>query len=120
VRLLGREKDLEAAGARVAAISVDPPEASRALLERLAADDPPAAIDFPVLSDPGGAVARAYGVYDARHEIALPATIIVRAPGEVTWKHVGETVTDRPLEDDILDAVRRGAGAATTATATSR
>lgn len=106
MRLQGKLPEIEAAGGRLAAISVDPWTDSKELVERFAKEDPPVRIGFPLLADPDAAVVKAYGVYDANHEIALPATIIVGPGRAVEWKHVGESQTDRPEEDEIVRVLR--------------
>ena len=116
MKLQAKLPEIQAARGRVAAISVDDAAKSSDLLDRLAKLDPPSKIEFPLLSDPGGAVAKAYGIWDERHEIALPATIIVGPDGRVAWTHVGDTITDRPAEDAIIEALR-AIPAASTATA---
>lgn len=63
-------------GARVLAISTDPLDSHRAFAERLA---PP----FPLLSDEGGAVARAYGVYDEHERRAHRAVFVIGPDGLV-------------------------------------
>ena len=105
MRLQKKLKEIEDAGGRVAAISVDPPEASRDLISELAEDEG-VRIAFPLLSDPGARTAQAFGVYDDEHELALPATIVVARDGTIAWKHVGDTSADRPPEDEIVRALR--------------
>ncbi len=63
-------------GARVLAISTDPLASHRAFAERLA---PP----FPLLSDEGGAIARAYGVYDEGERRARRAVFVVGPDGVI-------------------------------------
>jgi mycoredoxin-dependent peroxiredoxin len=97
-RLEERRVKLESKGATLTAISVDPVEKSRALASRLG-------IQFPLLSDPGGEVARAYGVWHAEKEIALPAVFVIDRRGAIRWKRVSASLNDRPPEDDIVEAV---------------
>ncbi len=103
MRLRERRSEIEKAGGALAAVSVDPPAEAALLEAQLAEDGGP--LGFPVLSDPTGAATRSFGVYDAEHDIALPAIVIVDASGKVAWKYVAESVTDRPEEDDVLRAV---------------
>lgn len=108
MRLQKRLVEIERAGGHVAAISVDAPARTAAMLDRLPTEGGEGArIAFPVLSDPGGKTAQAYGVYDREHDIALPATVIVSPLGEIVWTHVGDTITDRPPEDEIIAALGR-------------
>lgn len=88
----------------VAGISADPVEDTRAWQD----EEPPwEQVKFPLLSDPDMAVTRAYGVYDAAHEIALPAVVVVHTDGTVRWTRVGESMADRPIADEVIEAVRR-------------
>jgi len=107
VRLQTRLREIEAAGGRVVAISVDATGTSKSFLAELSSEEGGPPIEFPVLSDPGGATARAYGVYDADAAIALPATFVVDRRGSVVWRHVGDTVADRPPEDEVVAALAR-------------
>jgi thioredoxin-dependent peroxiredoxin len=95
-----RRADFEAKNARIAAISVDPIDVAQKLYDRLE-------LGFPLLSDEGGAVARAYGVYHTEKKIALPAIIVVDSSGVVRWRRISGSVTDRPEEDEVLDVVDR-------------
>jgi peroxiredoxin len=80
--------EIEGEHARVVAISVDPPEKSRELAKKLS-------LTFPLLSDPDGKVAAAYGVFDAGAGYNKPATVIVGKNGVVRYRYVGEGFRDR-------------------------
>lgn len=67
---------LREAGARLLAVSTDTEGSHRAFAERLSAP-------FPLLSDEGGAVARAYGVYDEASRRARRAVFVVGADGRI-------------------------------------
>jgi peroxiredoxin len=104
--------EIEEAGGALAAISVDAPEDSAKLAKRLADDGGP--LGFPLLCDPSGEATRAFGVFDAEHDIALPAIVILGRDRRVAWKYIGESVPDRPPEREIvhaLDRIRAGAAA---------
>ncbi|MBI4576156.1 MAG: redoxin domain-containing protein [Planctomycetes bacterium] len=105
VGLEGRRAELEAAGGVLAALSVDSPEDGVALLERLGREEG-VALGFPLATDAGSRVSRAYGVHDERHGVAYPAVYIVGQDGQVVWRKVGSTVGDRPEVDEILAALR--------------
>lgn len=63
---------------------------------------------FPVLADPDGKVARLYGVYDLLGDgLAAPATFVIWSDGTVKWRHVGESIDDRPSAGDVLLRVQR-------------
>jgi len=66
--------DLRALGARVLAVSTDSPESHRAFAERLGG------VPFPLASDAGLAVARAYGVVDEGDPRRSRRAVFVIAP----------------------------------------
>jgi peroxiredoxin len=80
------------------AISVDPPERSEALAERLG-------VRFPLLSDVDLKVARAYGVEDGENGIAWPAVFIVGRDGTIKWRSLAEVYTARPASAVIVEAL---------------
>ncbi|MGH2583700.1 MAG: peroxiredoxin family protein [Dehalococcoidia bacterium] len=77
VRGFASEYDLvRELGGRVLAVSTDPPEAQRRFAEDLSAP-------FPLLSDPDGAAARAFGVYDEAGRRANRAVFVIGEDGVV-------------------------------------
>ena len=61
---------------------------------------------FPLLTDPDGATARSYGVFDLLGDgVATPATFIVRKDRSIGWYHVGVDIADRATVEDILAAL---------------
>ncbi len=91
-------------GAAPAAISNDPPADTLAWQE----DELPLdRVSFPLLADVELRVARAYGVYDHAHDLALPAVLLLdRRDGAVVWKQVGESIADRAAVRDVLEQAR--------------
>ncbi|MCO5168727.1 MAG: redoxin domain-containing protein [Planctomycetes bacterium] len=88
----------------LAGISADRPEETRAWQ---AEEEPADRLGFPLLSDPDLAACKAFGVHDAAHGVALPAVVVVHArDGTVRWTRVGESITDRPALDELLEVVR--------------
>jgi peroxiredoxin len=57
---------------------------------------------FPLLSDPGGAGIKAFGVFDAETEIAWPSIFIVNADGTVAKRWLADTYKERIATPDIL------------------
>ncbi len=98
-RFEARRAELEQAGAALAAVCVDPVETSRALVEKMK-------LGFPILSDPGGAVVRAWGVEHSGKGIAIPSVFVVARDGTIRWRSISALVTDRPTEDEVLAVVR--------------
>ena len=90
-------------GGKILAISVDPPELSREVVER-------DGLQFPILSDVERSAIRAYGVEHegglGNESIAVPAQILVRPDGTIAWTHVARRITDRAYPSATLEAVR--------------
>lgn len=77
LRAFATEHDLvRELGAHVLAVSTDPPEAQQRFAEQLAAP-------FPILSDPQGEAARAYGVFDETSRRANRAVFVIGQDGVV-------------------------------------
>ena len=75
--------DYTGAGVKVFAISTDPTFTLKAFREK-------EGFDFPLLSDfwPHGAVAQAYGAFNDKAGMALRATFLVDADGEIAFAEV--------------------------------
>lgn len=102
-------------GARIYAVSVDPPEKSKELKEKIASDGK-GAVGFPVLSDSGHRVIQAYGLRDRRYDgksagdlsfegIPKPAVYVLDREGRVAWAAVEEDYKVRPTNADIRAAL---------------
>jgi len=90
---------LTAKGGRLFAISVDPPEKSREVVERNA-------LPFAILSDADRRTIRAYGLLHASGapgggDIALPAHLLVDRDGRIVFRHVARSVQDRPDPEEV-------------------
>ena len=89
---------------RIAAISVDDVEHNHGVWEKVLGKQ------FVVLSDPGAAVIRQYGLLhpagkgDA--DLALRTTLFIDARGIEQWRRVSETVPDIPKATEILGRIR--------------
>ncbi|MEZ5965096.1 MAG: redoxin domain-containing protein [Planctomycetota bacterium] len=102
-------EDLRARGGMVVAVSADPPERVREVVEGQR-------LPFPVVSDPGLAVTRAFGLVDSSHvsvdgDIAIPAQVLVDRDGVVRWRHVSAFVQDRMAPSATRAAVAASLGA---------
>ncbi len=104
MRLRDRRGEFEALGAKLAAISVDEPAEATKMLKRLEPKGGP--LGYPIYCDPTRAAVKAFGVHDAEHDIALPATLILAPDGTIVWKYVAKDQSDRPEEDAVLERVR--------------
>jgi peroxiredoxin len=83
-----RFADLQSTGIGIAALSVDPPETSRAFIAELA-------LPFPLLSDARREVVQAYGLYNRREKggIAYPATFVLSQERIVRFRSLDRTIT---------------------------
>lgn len=93
---------IRAAGAELAALSVDGPEKSRAVREQLG-------LSFSILCDTERTVVRQWGVYNAREKggIAKPAVFILD-PGRVVRCVSVDEVASRVPASEIVRAVSEG------------
>src|SRR4028118_1980328 len=91
--------EFERRGTQPAAISVDPPVHNARMVGKLQ-------IPFPLLSDPKGEVARAYGHWNERENVAVPAVVIVNRAGEITYLHAGSDPADRPTDGEVFAALK--------------
>ncbi len=87
---------IRAAGAELAAISVDGPERSQAVREQLG-------LSFPILCDTERLVVRAWRVYNAREKggIAKPAVFILDPGGVVRYVSVDEVASRVPASEIV-------------------
>ena len=89
-------------GISLAAISVDPVENNRAMVDKLL-------LPFPLLSDPEGRVIREWGVWtDNDAGIARPSIFAIRKDGSIAWRYVGVDYADRPTDDELFASLRGG------------
>ena len=98
-----RHQQLLEAGARIFAISIDPPERNAAMVEKLS-------LPFPYLSDPDRSQAiTPYGVADEIDErrIARPAIVVVTPAREEAFRFVSRDFADRMPEDEVVAAVHQ-------------
>ena len=58
-------------------------------------------VDFDIYSDKKGAAARAWNVFDKRHDISLSATFIVKKGGQVAFRYVGGASKKRSVDNLI-------------------
>ncbi|MGH2796328.1 MAG: peroxiredoxin-like family protein [Thermoleophilaceae bacterium] len=110
-------------GAALIAVSPQKPDGSLSMQEKNA-------LKFPVLSDPGNAIARALGVLttpsdealatqrehgldltetnaDGTAELPMPTTAVLDATGRLRWLDVHPDYTTRSEPDAILDALEQ-------------
>lgn len=100
----GIEKNIEqlkAQGIRPVAISVDPPDVSRNLMQQQG-------YTFTFLSDPNVETIRRYDLVHAAageggHDIARPAEFLIDSTGTVRWVHLTENYWVRARPEEILE-----------------
>jgi len=85
------------------AVSVDPPEDSKRLVDSLD-------LGFPVLSDTDRTASKAWGVEDVESSIARPAVFLVAGDGTIAWRWLSESYKVRESSVNILRAVDRRSG----------
>ena len=96
--------ELEAHGIRVAAISVDAPEASRNLAAKRG-------YTYTFLSDPNAEVIRRYDLLHPKagpdeHDIARPAEFLLDSGGTVRWVNLTENYWVRATPEQMLEATK--------------
>jgi len=64
-------------------------------------------VTVPLLADPTLTVIQAYGTAMEGKDIAVPSTFIVGTDRTILWKYIGETMADRPSEEEILQMAAR-------------
>ena len=87
-------------GVGLVAVSVDPVEQNRALIDKLL-------LPFPVLSDPQSQVIREWGVLNEKErDIARPAIFGIRKDHSIGYRYVGEDFADRPDDDELFNGLK--------------
>lgn len=91
-------------------ISVDPPDANRKLIEKIASDGK-GKVGFPLLSDPDHKTIDAYGLRDPAYKgqdvdgIPHPAVYIINKDGKVSWARIESDYRKRPTNDELRAAL---------------
>ena len=66
-------------------------------------------VEYDLLSDTSRRAITAYGVADAKRELAMPAVFVISADRVVTWRSVGASMRDLPPLETVLQAVHNAA-----------
>src|SRR5689334_19488507 len=100
---LARNSDAFAArGVTLYAISVDAPRDSRSFADAYG-------IHYPLLSDEGGAVSRAYvGLEETDNSV--PGVVVIRRDGHIAYRQIAAGADDRLTAADVLAIVDRTLG----------
>lgn len=80
------------------AISVDPADKSAALADKIG-------VQFPLLSDPGLATIKNYGIEDVGNDISMPASFVIERDGTIAYAYIGDRPRDRPEVPELLGAL---------------
>ena len=100
---------------RLYAISIDPPDVSSSLAEKIASDGK-GKVSFPLLSDPEHKVIDTYGLRDPAYEgqkvygIPHPAVYVIDKNGKVAWAKVESDYRKRPTNQELRSAIDRLTG----------
>ena len=101
-----RLPNLESRGIHVVAISVDQPDISRRLRQKLG-------YTYTFLSDPKEEVIRRYdllhrGAGPKGRDIARPAEFLIDSTGTIRWVNLTENIAVRARPEQVLEAFERG------------
>ena len=69
-------------------------------------------LSFIVVLDPARKTIWQYGVLNPVTGVTVPATFVIDRQGIVRYRHIGTSSADRPDANQVLEAVRKIAGAA--------
>lgn len=101
-RQLGQLEDyypeIQRNGTEVYAVSTESAEISAELRTKLG-------LEYPVLVDPRGQTARAWGVLDEKTGLAKLSTFVIRRGGAIVFRHVAAELGDIPEPEEITAAV---------------
>ena len=105
---LERLKSSALAGVSVLAISPDPPEKTRELLEKVRRSKD-VTLTPRFLSDPDLKATDAYGIRnaDSKKPVPHPTTVLVDRDGREVWRFTEKDYKRRPTDDEIRAAVGR-------------
>src|SRR5262245_58338904 len=97
-------EELARRGGMLLAISVDPPDRNRIVVEKNT-------LPFPILADVDRAVTRAYGVVHEKggpdgSDVPLPAQFLIDRDGKVAWRRVATKIHDRPDPAEVQRHIR--------------
>ena len=101
--------------AQLYAVSIDPADKSRTLIEKIEKDGK-GKINYRFLSDPNAKTIDAYGLRDARYKnekvdgIPLPTVYVIGAKRKILWSKIEQDYKLRPTNEEIraeLDKVKK-------------
>lgn len=98
------KNDFDRVNTRIVAVSVDDQQDAYKVWDK--------GIDrqFTILSDPGAAVIRQYGLLHARGkgtgDIAIRTTLLIDEQGRERWRRVSGSIPDIPSSEEALNHIR--------------
>jgi peroxiredoxin len=97
------QERLASRGGRIAAVSVDAPDLSRSVHDKLD-------LPFPILADVDRATLRAYGLVHQGAgpggcDVAVPAQLLVNPDGKILWRRTARLIQDRPSPDAVWASI---------------
>ncbi len=108
--MAGRHGEFLQRGGRVFGISADTAPMNAAMVDKLG-------LPFPILADPDREQAiTPLGFADEKHpnNISRTGSLVISPEGEIVFEYLGRDYADRPMEDELLDALGSLSLAATT------
>ena len=94
-------KEFKKYNAELVAISMDSGEDTFSLIRELG-------LSYHVLPDPTGKVVKKYDVYNLLGDgVATPSVFIVSGEKSVSWKYIGESISDRPDNETLLFEIKK-------------
>ncbi len=94
----GTIRDLDG---EVVAISTDKLSEAAYVVEALG-------LEFPILYDPEATVVTDYGVFDLLKDgLATPSTFLIDKEGNIRWKYVGKTISDRVSAQQMITKLKQ-------------
>ena len=96
--------DFTSQNSEIAGVSVDPPETHRQWARELGG------INYPLLADPNGALARKYGIFDETDGVALRATFIIDRQRRIAYAVASRNNVGRSVSETlrVVQALRSG------------
>ncbi len=104
MELQNRSQEIQTLGARVVAVSVDPVEQSKSLVDQLK-------LGFPILQDRNHALGSVFGVFRLPSgmdmgDVDNHSIFVIDASGHLRWKELAADTMHVPVEH-VLDALKQ-------------
>ena len=87
-------------GAEILAVSPDDLSGAGWVIDELG-------LEFPVLYDEETTTIQEYGIFIPSTGLPAPSTFVLDKTGEIRWSYIGHNLTDRPLNQQIIEELRK-------------